>query len=436
MAYRSFDDNPLSRRALLRGGAALGAGLLASTMAGSRLALAATAGRWPNVTAAVDDYVMRGKVANMIAVLGFGQAEADIIARGTLALGGRAPATMDSIYRIYSQTKPITGLAAMLLIEDGVLTLDQPVADFIPGFAEMMVQQDYDGSISPENLEPAKRPVTVRMLMTHTAGLAYGIVQKGPIARAYEKNGLIPGQVSRLPIPGLFSGPSVESLKAFADGVAALPLVHQPGTKWSYSVGLDVLGRVIEVASGKPFQDFLRERIFDPCGMASTGFNVAADDIERLTTNYGITNGLVLPIDPAANSIYLDPPPFPTGGAGLVSTPRDYDRFQRMLVGRGAIDGTRIAAPDTIDAMVSNLLPEGATVKGTWIDGHGFGAGGRVSGQAFGWGGAAGTTSFVDMASGLRAANFTQYTPAEAYPIQRKFVELVLADLAALQAGA
>ncbi len=138
----------------------------------------------------------------------------------------------------------------------------------------MMVQKEYDGSIGPENLEPAAQPVTVRMLMTHTAGLGYGIIQKGPIAKAYEDAGLVPGQVSRLPIPGLGRGKPTDSLEKFADGIAALPLVYQPGTKWSYSVGLDVLGRVIEVASGMPFDTFLEQRLFEPCGMDSTYFRV------------------------------------------------------------------------------------------------------------------------------------------------------------------
>ncbi len=434
MAYRSFETSPLSRRALLRGGALFAASITASAALHASRAFA-HGQHWPSVLAAVEEYVSSGKVANMVATMGFGQDAPDMIARGTLALGGSTPAGMDTLYRIYSQTKPITGIAAMMLVEDGAMKLDQPVADFIPGFAKMMVQKRYDGSIGPENLEPAAQPVTVRMLMTHTAGLGYGIVQKGPLTKAYEEAGLVPGQVSRLPIPGLGRAKPTDSLEKFADGIAALPLVYQPGTKWSYSVGLDVLGRVIEVASGVPFDTFLEQRLFKPCGMDSTYFRVPASEVGRLTTNYGILNGTSLPIDMAASSIYLDEPAFPFGGAGLVSSPRDYDRFQRMLVGRGMIDGTRVMDAATVDLATGDLLPGGADLTGTWVAGQRFGAGGRVTGKAFGWGGAAGTSAFVEMETGLRAANFTQYMPAEAYGIQREFPELVMKDLAALQAG-
>ncbi len=429
MAFRSFENSQISRRSLLRGSAMVGAGLALSAHPFGRMAFAKTS-QWPNVLATVEDYVSSGKVANMIAALGWGQGEAEVIARGKLAFDSMVDADIDSLYRIYSMTKPVTGMAAMMLVEDGTIALDQPVADFIPGFASMMVQKQYDGSIGEENLEPAKTAVTVRMLMTHTAGLGYGIIQKGPIVKAYEEKGLIPGQVSRFPIPGLSRAKPTDSLEKFANGIAEMPLVYQPGTKWSYSVGLDVLGRVIEVASGMPFEEFLKARIFEPCGMRSTWFQVPESEKARLTTNYGVLNSMVLPIDPGMNSIYLDKPGFPFGGAGLVSSTRDYDRFQRMLVGKGMIDGTRVMAEATVLQGTSNLLPESADLSGTWVAGQGFGAGGRVTGAAYGWGGAAGTTAFVDMASGLRAVNMTQYSPSEAYPIQREFPEIVLKDLA------
>nr|WP_137677951.1 serine hydrolase domain-containing protein [Parerythrobacter lutipelagi] len=435
MAFRSFDSNQISRRSLLRGSALLGAGVALSGLPLGRAAMAHV-GHWPNVAATVEDYVSSGKVANMVATLGWEQKHPDIIARGTLALGGATEAGFDSLYRIYSMTKPITGMAAMMLVEDGKLTLDQPVADFIPGFANMMVQKEYDGSIGPENLEPLARPVTVRMLMTHTAGLGYGIIQKGPIVKAMGDKGLVPGQISRFPIPGLSRAKPTDSLEKFADGIASLPLVHQPGTRWSYSVGLDILGRVIEVASGMSFESFLETRLFKPCGMDSTWFQVPKAVSARMTTNYGVANGMSLPIDLGANSIFYDNPGFASGGAGLVSSPRDYDQFQRMLVGRGMLDGTRVMSEAAVLEGTSNLLPEGADTAGTWVAGQGFGAGGRSSGGAFGWGGAAGTTGFVDMESRLRAANFTQYMPSDAYSIQREFPDIVMKDLALLKAAA
>ena len=390
-------------------------------------------GVWTQVRAAVEEYVSSGKVANMVAAMGWGQNELEIINRGTLQADGATPADGDSLYRIYSMTKPITGIATMMLIEDGAFTLDTPLSEILPAYANMMVQKKYDGSIGPENLEPAKTPITIRHLLTHTAGLGYGIVQKGPITKAYEERGLVPGQVSRFPIPGLSRAKPVDSLEKFADELAKLPLVYQPGTVWSYSVSLDLLGRVIEVASGMPFDTFLSKRLFEPAGMSSTWFTVPKSEISRFTTNYGVLAGNLLPIDPAAGSIYLDKPGFPFGGAGLVSSPNDYDRFLRMLVGLGTIDGERVMKEETVRAATSDMLPEGARVEGTWVAGQRFGAGGRVTGTAFGWGGAAGTAAFADIKSGLRAALFTQYMPSETYSIQQDFPKLVLADLAAMQ---
>ncbi len=427
----SINTGALSRRSLLRGGLAAGIALGAGLPLGQTL-LARERVAWPGVADAVRSYVERGRVANMLAVLGFGTRPPETIGGGTLAIGGQRQAGMDTLYRIYSMTKPVTGIAAMILIDEEVLGLDQPVAEILPAFADMKVQRTYDGSLT--DLEPARQPITIRHLLTHTAGLGYNIVQKGPIAAEYLRRGVVPGQVSRLPIPGLTRGEPAESLEVFADRLAELPLVLQPGTRWSYSVGLDLMGRVIEVASGIPFDRFLATRIFEPLAMESTWFTVPASEVDRLTTNYAILAGTPIPIDPAAASIYLDAPNFPYGGAGLVSTPHDYDRFLQMLVNYGELDGARVLSEAAVRLAVSNLLPETASTEGTWVAGQGFGAGGRVSDGAFGWGGAAGTVGFVHMPSRLRAGLYTQYMPAEAYPIQRGFPDLVLKDLAA-QAG-
>lgn len=434
MAYRSFESPQLSRRALLRSGAWLTAG---ATLAGGPLSSLALAREstsvWPAVTSLVENYAGSRKVANMVATLGWGDKAAQVISQGTLAIGGATKAGPDSLYRIYSMTKPITGMAAMILVDEGKIGLDQPLAEVLPAYSEMMVQKTYDGSVT--DLVPAERPITMRMLLTHTAGLGYGIVQKGAIKDLYEDQGLIPGQVSRLPIPGLGRGKPVHGLDAFADRLAKAPLVLQPGTKWSYSVGLDLMGRVIEVVSGQSLDAFLKERIFDPTGMTSTWFTVPESEVGRLTTNYGILNGTPLPMDPAASSIYLDVPAFPMGGAGLVSSPRDYDRFLEMLLGYGVIDGKRVISEAAVRVGTSNLLPETATTKGTWVEGQGFGAGGRSNDGAYGWGGAAGTVAFVSYKAGLRANMMTQYMPSDAYPLHAAFPEAVLADLAAM-AGA
>ena len=431
MAYRDF-DTAFSRRALLRGGAFLGAGAALSGPS-SLFAQAPNPVRvaWPSVAAMADKYVDERKVANIVATLGWGQQAPATIAKGTLAIGQNQRADIDSLYRIYSMTKPITGMAAMMLIDEGKLGLDQPLAEILPQFTDMRVQRTYDGSLT--DTVPAERPITIRQLLTHTAGLGYNIVQKGPIAQAYVERGVVPGQVSRLPIPGLGRATAVRGLAKFADRLAELPLVLQPGSKWSYSVGLDLMGRVIEVASGMPFDRFLEERIFQPTGMTSTWFRVPQSEIGRFTTNYGIVNGVSIPIDPARASIYLDEPSFPFGGAGLVSSPRDYDRFLRMLLGYGAIDGTRVMSEAAVRLGTSNILPETASTEGTWVEGQGYGAGGRVTGGSYGWGGAAGTVAFVNYDAGLRAALFTQYMPSEAYPIHEGFPAAVAKDLAAMQ---
>lgn len=377
--------------------------------------------------------VADGRTVGAAALVFKDGAEACFEAAGDADRETARPIQRDTLFQIYSMTKPVTGMAAMMLIEDGKLALDQPIAELLPAYSNMMVQKTYDGGIGEGDLVPAERPITVRHLLTHTAGLGYGIIQKGPIRQAYEAAGLVPGQVSRIPIPGLGRAKAVDGLAAFADGLAKVPLVLQPGAKWSYSVSLDLLGRVIEVASGQAFDAFLQARLFDPLGMTSTFFRVPESEKGRLTTNYGVYQGMIVPLDPADASIYLDQPGFPFGGAGLVSSPSDYDRFQRMLVGGGALDGKRVMAEATVKLATSNLLPDGVQTEGTWVAGEGFGAGGRVTGTAFGWGGAAGTAAFVDMASGLRAALFTQYMPSEAYPIQRDFPKLVMQDLALLK---
>ncbi len=435
MAYREFEDATLSRRSLLRGGAFLGAGVALAGLPMGRAAFAATAAPWANVSGLIGGYVDSGRLPEMVAALGWGQQAPQIIAKGTLGAGQSAPAGIDSLYRIYSMTKPVTGMAAMQLISESKLGLDQPLAEILPAFADMKVQRTYDGPI--DDLVPADRPITIRHLLTHTAGLGYTIIQKGPIKEAFEDAGLIAGQVSRTPIPGLDRGKPVASLAAFADGLAKMPLVYQPGTKWSYSVALDLLGRVIEVASGMPFDEYLAKAIFEPCGMSSTWFQVPNSEVGRLTTNYGVLGGVLVPIDPGSASIYSDKPPFPTGGAGLVSSPRDYDRFLRMLLGYGVIDGKRVMSELAVRVGTSNLLPEAVNTAGTFADKAGFGAGGRVGlgdqAGTYGWGGAAGTVALVNMKLGLRASLFTQYMPSEAYPVHADFPKAVLADLKAMQ---
>jgi len=414
------------------------------------IALAATASparafwqageRFAGLRAYINDYVTSRRLPGAIAAFALGEGPLQSIAAGTLAMDSRSPVDLDSLWRIYSMTKPITGMAVMQLIEQGRLSLDQPLHDILPKFRTMRVLTSVDAPV--DQTVPAERAITIRQLLTHTAGLGYSIIQRGPIKAYYEAHGIVPGQVSRISFPGLDRGRPAPSLEAFADALADAPLVYQPGTQWSYSIGLDLLGRVIEVVSGMPFDAYLKQHIFDPLGMASTTFRVPEANIPRLSTNYAPLGGVLLPLDPASTSIYLDQPAFPFGGAGLVSSARDYDRFLAMLMFEGTLDGQRILAPETARLAMSNLLPEGARTQGSMVAGSGFGAGGRVSlptspeGEGtYGWGGAAGTIAFVNSRRRIRFGGYANYMPSEAYDFQQRVAQTFLADLRAMVAA-
>jgi len=371
----------------------------------------------------------------MIASLGLPGRDPQYVARGTQGFIALDPVTPDTLYRIYSMTKPVTGMAAMQLIDAGKLALDQPLYEILPQFREMQVQDTYDGSITA--LHPAKSPMTIRELVTHTSGIGYTIIQQGKIKQLMEQRGLVTGLVSHIEIPGLSRGNAVEGLDKFADGLADVPLVYDPGTHWSYSMGLDLMGRVIEVVSGKPFDQHLKDAIFDPCGMDSTFFQVPKADAGRLVTNYAVLKGVFVPIDKGPDSVFLDKPPFPFGGSGLVSSPRDYDRFLRMLAQFGTIDGNRVMSEAAVRMGTGNLLPAGVTLPAYFGGANaGFGAGGRVGmgeeAGIYGWAGAAGTVAMVDMNHALRSQIFAQFMPPDALPLLPEFQVALKADVMAL----
>lgn len=425
-------DLVLSRRQWLGGAAACGIGALLPAFP----ATAQNAAVWSNVTALISRYVDARKVANMVVSIGFGQEEPTVIASGVDGFTGTRRSDDRSIYRIYSMTKPVTGMAAMMLVDEGKIALDQPLHEVLPKFANMQVQKVYDGPITSDNLEPAAWPITMRHLLTHTGGIGYGIIQQGPISTAYRERGVVPGLVTRLQSVPAFRGTPAPSLELFADRLAELPLVYQPGTRWSYSMGLDVMGRVIEVVSGQSFDRFLQERFFDPLAMADTHFQVPRADADRMTTSYFLVNGTLLPIDLGTDSIYFDDVPFPFGGAGLASSAHDYDRFLRMLLGYGAIDGRQIMGEAAVRLGTSDIMPDTLVPGGEYDPAWGYGAGGRVGRGddvgAFGWAGAAGTIGFVHYGLGLRAGLYTQYMPMAAYPLLEEFPAAIRADLAAM----
>ena len=386
---------------------------------------------WPGLAEMARERLTLGSVSNCFSYLGKGDAEPIVIGDGLDRFGGERKSDADSLYRIYSMTKPVTGIAAMILIGEGALTLDTELAEVLPNFAEMQVMIDPEGPLSPDNLEPAIRPITIRQLLTHTSGLAYSAGAPTPLGQATSEAGLVPG----MPLANEPDAVRASSLEAYADGIAALPLPHQPGTQWVYSCSLDVLGRVIEVVSGQSFDAFLKERIFDPCGMDSTFFKVPESEIARFTDLNGVSDGEKLVVDPAIESGYLVNPPFPMGGSGLVSSARDYDRFLKMIGNLGEIDGNRVMAEETMRIATSNILPDTVVTEGSSVDGYGYGAGGRIGwsgmANAFGWVGAAGTVGYVDMESGLRAGFYTQYREIPpSGPGHFDFENAVEADLA------
>ncbi len=424
----------MDRRNMLA--ALLGTGALAALQPQAAWAMRATSRQaYPKLQAAIAALVGPGKMPGVLASVGRGIEPAAFLGAGTRGFGLKETVDADTLWRVYSMTKPITGMATMMLIDDGKITLDQPLSDLIPEYKQMMVQNVADGPL--DDVRPAKTAITIRHLLTHTAGLGYTISQKGPILKAYYDAGIAPGKVSKLPLPGFPANVKVApSLAEFAARLAKLPLVHEPGTQWDYSVSLDLLGRVIEIASGMPFDTFLQKRLFDPLGMKSSFFTVPKSQSARMTTNYGVQGKFSIPIDTADASLYYDKPEFPFGGAGLVMSARDYDRFQLMLMGLGSVGKIRILKPATARLAMSNLLPAGTITKGTLVEGQGFGAGGRVSlpgypagAGIYGWGGAAGTISFVDPKRKLRMGGYVQAMPPEAANLTKNLIPALLADL-------
>ena len=419
-----------SRRSVLGG---IGTGAMLAGMPG--IAFAKEAGSsFPGLTKIINQYVAEKKVAGMMAMIGFGQSAPQVISAGALKLGGDRMVGPNTLWRMYSQTKPVTGMAAMMLVEDGLISLDQPLSDIFPEFADMQVLVDPEGPL--EDVVPAKTPITIRHLQTHTAGLGYTIISKGPIQKAYLAAGLTPGRVSRSPLPGVDPGAPTPDIMTFVKRLAEMPLVYEPGTKWSYSLSHDVLSAVIEKISGKPLDVFLQERMFGPLGMSDMYYHVPAERAIDLADNYAPFAGALIPVDPGATSIFLDRPPFAFGSTGLVGSAADYDKFLQMLLGFGTLGNVQVMKPETAKLGMSNLLPDTVDTSGTWVAKQGFGAGGRTGlGTAaspagtFGWGGAAGTAAFVDTVRGLRAGGYTQYIPSNSYPFQSDFPKYVYADL-------
>ncbi|MFL9840008.1 serine hydrolase domain-containing protein [Sphingomonas sp. ST-64] len=434
------------KRTLMIGGAA--ALVLATAQPGmfgeaAAYGQAATAKTAAPVDTLAADYVAQDRTQGIVVAWGKGDTAPVFASAGRIAVEADAPAAgPDSLWRVYSMTKPITAMAAMMLVEDGKLKLDQPIADFFPGFREMRVLTDPDNSLDSR---PAKTQITVRHLLTHTAGLGYTIITKGPLLKEYERLGITPGAVN-----ATFEAQArpirPKSLKEFAERVATLPLIAEPGTKWSYSIALDLLPAIIEAAAKTPYETFLQTRLLGPLKMTSTYWTVPQSELGRFATNYAWAGDTRIPIDPAKTSAYATPPSFPYGGAGLVMSARDYDRFLHMLVNEGTLDGVRVMKAETVRLAMSDILPEGVTFAGApggtggdTAPRMGYGAGGSVYLEGvpggpgkgtYGWGGAAGTVAWVDPANKIRGTVMVNYFPSDKWPLRADAVRAVYAQAA------
>jgi CubicO group peptidase (beta-lactamase class C family) len=310
-----------------------------------------------------------------------------------------APMTRDSIFRIYSMTKPIVSIGIMQLVEDGVLLLTEPLANYIPEFSAQKVAVESGGELE---LVPLARPITIQDLLRHTSGLTNDTAGTGPIQEMYKKSRIRDRSISNAEHAGV---------------VASMPLVCQPGAEWNYSRSTDILGRIIEIVSGKSLSAYLTERILAPLQMAETAFHTAKENAHRLAepfANDPWTGEAVKLFD------MLEQPVMQSGGGGLVSTTMDYARFCQMLLGGGCLDGTRIIGRTTLQLMASNHLDPSVTINGTLLAaGHGFGLGFAVrthdgmapfagsTGQFF-WSGVAGTFFWIDPKEELFAVLMSQ----------------------------
>ena len=425
----------ISRRTLLQGALAIAAtGCMAPARARSAPAVLAskTAAAWPGVAALMHSYVDGGKLPGLVATLGWRDEPFRELALGTSEFGGTDPVSAASLYRVYSMTKPVTGLLAAILIEEGHLSLDGKLADICPELATMKVAIDPAKGLESR---AATTQITIRQLLTHTAGFGYAVVSREKVSLELLRRGLVTGAITRGKLEGVTTPTLIPAPADYLRTLAEVPLVAEPGSVWRYSMGLDVLGMAMARLMARPLDVLVKDRIFAPAGMHESWFHLTPGTAKRLTTNYGFSRSVHLPLDQAKNSVYLDPQPIIFGGAGLISSPRDYDRFMRLLLDDGKIGGRQVVSAAAVKLATSNLLPAGASTAGTSIAGNGFGAGGRVGLGAdegtFGWSGAAGTVFGIQRRIGLRAALYAQFMPTTVYPLQKDFLLAARTDAVA-----
>jgi CubicO group peptidase (beta-lactamase class C family) len=387
-----------------------------------------SAERLERLRAGMQRYVDEGKVAGIVTYVARNGRVAHLEAFGKADVAASRPMRTDTIFRIASQTKALTSLAVMMLVEEGRVGLADPLSRFIPAFAKTTVAVPPPaGAVagSPVSVVPAKRPITIRDLLTHTAGIGYG---QGVAADQWKAAG----------IQGWYFADRSEPVSAVVDRMAALPMDAQPGERYVYGYNTDILGVVVEKVSGQTLAEFFEKRITGPLGLVDTRFYLPTDQRDRLATVYAAKDGEIeRATDPkTGQGHYLEGPRVAfSGGAGLLSTARDYGRFLQAMLNGGEIDGVRLVSPKTVELMTANHV--GPLLAEAWDrPGMGFGLGfdvvedlGRFGRHgtvgSYGWGGAYHTTYWVDPKEKLVALLMTQLLPAGDSDLHGRFRALV-----------
>ncbi len=376
--------------------------------------------RLARINTAMQRYVDEKKLAGIVTLIARRGQVVHFEKFGMADIEAGRPMQLDTLFRIYSMTKPITTTAALMLLEEGRIRLADPISRYIPAFKAVKVLDNTTGS--GVRFVDANQPITIHHLMTHTAGLSYGFDDNVYIDELYRKHVWEPIETA----PGL-------TLEEFVGEVAKLPLAYQPGTLYRYSVATDVLGFLVQVVSGMPLDEFLKQRILEPLGMVDTDFYVSPEKVERFSTVYGPgeEQGQLKVVDASQTSHYAMPARFVSGGGGLVSTAGDYLRFGRMLLNKGELDGVRLLGRKTVELMTTNHMPIGAQPfpEDAFT---GFGLGVSVllelrqskllgSPGTFGWGGAANTNFWIDPKEEVIGILMLQYMPSDTYPVVADF---------------
>ena len=375
----------------------------------------------------MENYITPGKIAGCQVMVSRGGVPAYFRSFGQMDIERDKPVQEDTIFRIYSMTKPITSVALMMLFEEGRFQLNDPVSRFIPSWKGQQVWVSGDGD-DMETREPAS-PMTMRHVLSHTSGLTYG-TGLHPVDKFYDKLGV--------------NRDAGETIESFAEKLSTVPLRYDPGTQWCYSLATDVCGCLVEFISGMPFAQFLQERIFDPLGMTDTSFVVPEKKLDRLAANYGRRADKTLKLlDDPMKSDYSNPNRFPSGGGGLASTTADYGRFCEMLRGGGQLDGQRIIGDRTLKLMHRNHLPNGTDLGSiamgsfseTAYDGVGFGLGfastlddvaaGTIGAGDYYWGGAASTIFWVDPVEDMFVIFMTQLMPSATFNFRGQIKNII-----------